>query len=156
MAPLIFLIVVLVAAVVLFGVMNKAPHTRHKTSRSGRSRATPRTVAHLDRVTFATRWSTVLTMSRGTGNDLRNAVAEADKLLDQALKQQGLSGSTMGDRLKSARGRFAGERDTYDALWRAHKLRNALAHEVGFDLVPSQAREAIADFERALRHLGAL
>jgi hypothetical protein len=61
----------------------------------------------------------------------------------------------MGERLKSARPRFA-DRGLYDALWRAHKLRNALAHEVGFDLVPSQAKEALRDFERGLKYLGAL
>jgi hypothetical protein len=42
------------------------------------------------------------------------------------------------------------------AVWRAHKLRNTLAHELNFDLVPSQAHEALADFERGLRELGAL
>jgi hypothetical protein len=71
------------------------------------------------------------------------------------MRQSGLSGDTMGERLKNARGRFP-DRSIYDGIWRAHKLRNALAHEVGFDLVPSQAKEALSDFERGLRALGVL
>jgi hypothetical protein len=104
---------------------------------------------------MAERWSTIQAMAAGGGNGLRAAVSEADKLMDQALRQQGLPGETMGDRLKAAKGRFSSY-DIYDGIWSAHKLRNALAHEVGFDLVPSQAKEALAQFERALKDLGVL
>jgi hypothetical protein len=71
------------------------------------------------------------------------------------MRSSGLSGDTMGDRLKNARSRFA-DRSIYDGVWRAHKLRNALVHEVGFDLVSTQAKEALSDFERGLKTLGAL
>jgi len=43
-----------------------------------------------------------------------------------------------------------------EAVWQAHKLRNHLAHEVGFEITPSHAREAIAAYQRALKDLGAL
>lgn len=112
-------------------------------------------MTRLDRTQIADRWATIQAMAAGGGNGLRTAVSEADKLVDHVLRQQGLSGETMGERLKAARTRFS-DRQVYDGLWRAHKLRNALAHEVGFDLVPSQAQEALSDFERALRTLGAL
>jgi hypothetical protein len=70
------------------------------------------------------------------------------------MKQSGIPGDTMGDRLKNARKSF--DRNTYDNVWRAHKLRNTMAHEISFDLVPSQVREALSDFERGLRELGVL
>jgi hypothetical protein len=149
-----FLIVALVAGIVLIAVIDglgKRP--RGRRSGGGRSYGpAPR----LDRSQIASRWATIQAMaSDGGGNGLRQAVSEADKLFDQVMRQSGLSGDTMGERLKGARGRFP-DRGVYDAVWRAHKLRNALAHEIGFDLVPSQAREALSDFERGLRTLGAL
>ena len=94
-------------------------------------------------------------MAAGGPAGLKNAVAEADKLFDHALRMSGAYGDTMGERLKNARPRFS-DYATYDRVWRAHKLRNSLAHDVGFDLVPSQAREALGDFERGLKDLGAL
>jgi hypothetical protein len=91
-------------------------------------------------------------MAQGNGSQLRDAVSEADKLLDYALKHSGVRGETMGERLKNSRSRFS----SIDTIWTAHKLRNALAHEADFDLVPNQAREAITDFKRGLQDLGAL
>jgi hypothetical protein len=82
-------------------------------------------------------------------------VSEADKLFDHYLLQTGLARSSMGERLKAARPRFSSY-EIYDAVWKAHKLRNALAHDVGFDLVASQARQAVADFGRGLKDLGGL
>jgi hypothetical protein len=157
MAPLVFLVIVLLTGVILFGVVSNTPRRGHGRRHPGRpAGASNRSVGpRLDRSQFAARWAVIQTMAAGSGNDLREAVSEADKLLDQALKQSGLSGDTMGDRLKSARARFS-DRSINDGAWRAHKLRNALVHEVGFDLIPSQAREAIRDFERALRDLGVL
>ena len=81
--------------------------------------------------------------------------AGVDRLDEAALKQLGIPGQTMGDRLKSGRSHFANY-ETYNSVWRAHKLRNSLAHDVGFDLVVSQANDALHDFEKGLKELGAL
>ena len=156
-----FLILALVAGFVLMAVI-EGGGKRGRGSRKGRSswggsrsnsssnyRPTP---TRLDRSQIAARWATIQGMSADGGNGLRQAVSEADKLLDQVLRQSGASGDTMGERLKSFQGRFS---DT-NSVWRAHKLRNALAHEVGYDLVPGQAKEALRDFERAIRDLGGL
>jgi hypothetical protein len=66
-----------------------------------------------------------------------------------------LPGDTFGERLKGGRQRFS-TYGVYDAIWRAHKLRNSLAHDLGFDLVVSQVTEALSDFERGLRDLKAI
>lgn len=151
-----FLIAALVAGFILMGLIDnlgKSGHNRRsRPGRSGGSNGFRPTPARLDRDQIAARWATIQGMAAGGGNGLRQAVSEADKLLDHVMRQSGASGETMGERLKSFQGRF---KDT-NSVWRAHKLRNALAHEVGYDLVPSQAKEALADFERALRDLGAL
>ena len=104
----------------------------------------------VDREFVARKWSEIEGMT--SGGSLRTAVSEADKLLDYALKQSGARGETMGERLKSSGRRFS----NINAIWSAHKVRNALAHEADFDLVPAQAREAVAAFKRGLQDLGAL
>jgi hypothetical protein len=145
--PFIILLVLLAAAIMLYAVMvggGKKGQRRRSSSRSY--------TGHIDSSELRIRWQTVLATSQTGASGLKSAINEADKLLDYAMRQKGYPGETMGERLKSA-GRDLTNRD---ATWRAHKLRNALAHEVAFDLVPSQAKEALADFERALRDLGAL
>jgi hypothetical protein len=150
----IFIIVALVGGVILLALISGGGRSKGRRASYHRGSGS-HTVPHMDRTQVATRWATIEAMAAGGGNGLRQAVTEADKLLDHALRQQGLTGENMGARLKSAKPRFS-DYAAYDATWRAHKLRNALAHEVGFDLVPSQAKEALADFHRALRELGAL
>jgi hypothetical protein len=109
----------------------------------------------VDATEVRARWQTI-TATAGTGaSGLKSAINEADKLFDYVLKQLGMSGDTMAERLKASRTRFAEYAD-YDGVWRAHKVRNALAHDIGFDLVPSQARDALHDFEQGLKALGAL
>ncbi len=84
----------------------------------------------------------------------KQAVLEGDKLVDQALRELLIPGITFGDRLRAAEFRF--NRDLYQHLWIAHKLRNQIAHEVGFSLVKQDAEGATAAFGDALRSLGAL
>jgi len=146
-----FLIIVLVAAVLIYGVIIAGGAARGRTGRPQRgTRKSDR--PRFDRALVAERWRTIHAMSLGGGNGLRQAVSEADKLLDYAMKAQGYSGETMADRLKQAQGNLSDR----NAVWNAHKLRNALAHEVGFDLVASQAQGALGAFERGLKDLGAL
>lgn len=80
------------------------------------------------------------------------AVIEGDKLLDKAMIEMGIPGKTMGDRLKRAGEKFT---DT-NAVWRAHKLRNVIAHEEDFDLSYRQASSAVAIYKQALKDLGAI
>lgn len=94
-------------------------------------------------------------VSLGGDSRYKNAVIEADKLVDYALKSRGVVGETMGDRLKNAKGKFPKYAD-YDNLWFAHKVRNSIAHEAGHDVVVSEVKRAIEAFRVALKILGAL
>lgn len=136
-------ILIIGAGLLLLTLMSKSAKTPVK--RSNR-------VGSIDYELVSQRWATIEQMAGGGGNGLRNAVSEADKLLDYAMKQSGVSGETMAERLKRSESRLSNKQ----AVWNAHKLRNHLAHEVSFDLVPSQAREAIQALGQALRDLGAL
>lgn len=61
---------------------------------------------------------------------MKAAVIDLDTLLDHVMKNSGLSGQTMGERLKAAHSVF--ERPMYDEIWTAHKMRNQLVHEPSF------------------------
>lgn len=80
------------------------------------------------------------------------AVLNADKLLDHALKEKGIKGETMGDRLKSAKNLFTNRNN----VWSAHKLRNRIAHESDAKVTYDAARHALGDFKRALKDVGAI
>lgn len=77
-------------------------------------------------------------------------VVEADKILDEALRMLGYTGS-LGDKLKAAGARFK----NLDAVWTAHKLRNKLVHELDTKPSDKEVDRAIDAFHKALTDLGA-
>lgn len=79
-------------------------------------------------------------------------IIEADKLLDKAMHEVGIPGKTMGDRLKRSGDRFS----DINAVWRAHKLRNAIAHESDLEIGYKQASTALSIYKQALKDLGAI
>jgi hypothetical protein len=79
-------------------------------------------------------------------------VLNADKLLDQALKERGVKGETMGERMKLLQTTWSNA----NAVWGAHKLRNQVAHESDVQLSYDLARRALAGFKQALRDVGAI
>lgn len=79
-------------------------------------------------------------------------IINGDKLLDKAMVEMGIAGKTMGDRLKKAGSRFS----NLNAVWRAHKLRNAIAHETDLEISYKQASNALQIYKQALKDLGAI
>ncbi len=79
-------------------------------------------------------------------------VLDADKLLDQALKDRGAPGETLGERMKNSKELFSDR----NGIWSAHKLRNAIAHESDVKVSYSQARQALSQFKKALKDVGAI
>lgn len=76
-------------------------------------------------------------------------IIEADKVLDLALKLTGFEGTT-GEKMKKAGPRFSDQ----NGVWRAHKLRNTVAHELHAKIKPAEAADAMKHFKQALRDLG--
>ena len=105
----------------------------------------------VDRNLVKNKWVEVGQMMRDGGPaNYRQAIMEADKLVDMVLRSK-VPGDTMGERLKNARGLF--HQHTYDRLWTAHKIRNKLAHEAEFEGLSSDAKTAVRNFEKALKEL---
>jgi hypothetical protein len=82
-------------------------------------------------------------------NDWRQAIIEADIILEEMLDKMGYDGVTIGDKLKVIeRSDFI----TLDRAWSAHKVRNQIAHDgSNFKLTREIAEKTIKDFEEVFR-----
>ncbi|MEK7600379.1 MAG: hypothetical protein AAB463_00240 [Patescibacteria group bacterium] len=103
---------------------------------------------------FQARWDEIMRhMGSPQEAQWKLAIVEADTLLDLALTRAGFPGSSIGDRLmRITDGQLLG----LDDVWGAHKIRNRIAHDIGFTLSYAQMRSALSAYERALRDLGAI
>ena len=99
-----------------------------------------------DQRMFIERWQQVTV---GFKNNPAKRVLDADKLLDFAMSRKGFSGS-MGEKLKKADHYFS----RIQEVWYAHKLRNRIAHEVGYEVSEREAVDALSKFKLALQELG--
>lgn len=135
------LLVIIVFAVMMAGYFLYLTRPQKKTKSGGR----------VDLSVVPVKWTEIQAMmAQGGPASFRQAIMEADKLVDMVLKSK-VRGETMGERLKNARNLFP--RDAYNKLWIAHKIRNKIAHEADFEGLASDARLAIRGFERALKEL---
>lgn len=75
-------------------------------------------------------------------------IMQADIVLHQALKTAGYNGTT-GEMLKQSGARLSDE----NAVWRAHKLRNNIAHEPGLNVSDKQTAAAMKSFRKAINDL---
>jgi hypothetical protein len=86
---------------------------------------------------------------RGDENDLKVAVIEADKLLEEALRESAVRGSSLGDRLKNLK---PNQFPHLDEVWQAHRLRNDIVHQPTFKLKRDLAERALKIYEEALKN----
>lgn len=92
------------------------------------------------------RWSQIMgLMSSASESDWRRAVIEADIMLGQLLTERGFVGADIGEQLRGAsRAHFS----TLDSAWDAHRVRNQIAHEPGYQLSIRDAQSAIDNYRR--------
>lgn len=114
------------------------------------TRRSPRT---LDIEKYRSRWMSIETrLKRDEENSHVVCILEADKLLDQALRDRGLAGNTMAERMKQCQGKWTNG----NGVWAAHKLRNRLAHEADAKVDYERARQALVAYKQGLKDLGAI
>jgi hypothetical protein len=106
----------------------------------------------MSREQIAARWKEIRKTSEQGVMGAKLAIMEADTLLDAGLKSMMMPGETLGERLKVACYKYPHLRD----VWPAHKLRNSLAHEATFQISARQAKQALDQFERALKVLNVM
>lgn len=87
-------------------------------------------------------------------NDWRQAIIEADVMLDDVLRRAGFPGNGVGERLQSA---DPSNFTTLQYAWDAHKVRNQIAHEgTAFQISQTIAQRAIAQFEAVFREFAVI
>jgi len=101
------------------------------------------------------RWKHISALIDGeTASQWREAIIEADIMLDDLLSRQGYIGDGVGEKLKSIE---SAELHSLHEAWDAHKVRNQIAHEgSAFDLQEALARRTIAHYENVFRELKAI
>ena len=107
----------------------------------------------LDVQKYQKRWLTIeQQLKRDEPSSYHMSVLSADSLLDHALKERGVQGATMGERMKQMQQKWSNANN----VWTAHKLRNQIAHEPDVALDYAGARRALAAFKQALKDVGAI
>jgi len=132
-----FLAAVLILAAILFAVIT----------------LTKKSAPKLNVDKYRSRWMTIeQQLKRDEAMTHQMCVLSADTLLDQALKDRGVSGATMGERMKQMQQKWTNA----NAVWSAHKLRNQIAHEPDVRVDFDSSRRALAAFKQALKDVGAI
>jgi len=97
------------------------------------------------------RWQEVLKKFKiGTNESSVLAIIEADSLIDFILKEIGITGLDMGERLKSIKKE---QLPCLDELWNVHKLRNRIAHEHGFSISQKETNDVLKIYQKVLKEL---
>jgi len=88
-------------------------------------------------------------MNSANENDWRQAIIEADIMLDSMLTKIGYDGDTVAEKLKNVE-----ENDfvTLNKAWEAHKIRNRIAHDGSkFKINREEAERVIDLFEQVFK-----
>ncbi len=101
------------------------------------------------------RWQHIqMLLEGGSASGWREAITEADILLDDVLSQRGYVGDSVGDKLKQV---DRGDLSALDDAWEAHKIRNRIAHDgSAFELSETLAHRTIQRYEAVFREWRAL
>lgn len=102
---------------------------------------------------YQTKWLEIEnSVTRDNAASWQLAIMNADKLLDQALRERRFRGQTMGERMKSAQKTWKNA----NHVWGAHKIRNQLAHEVNANVTYDITLRSLSAFKQGLKDLGAI
>lgn len=101
------------------------------------------------------RWQHIESLADGaSASEWREAIIEADIMLDDALARRGYVGDGVGEKLKAVE---PSEFGTLQDAWEAHKVRNLIAHEgSAFNLSEELTRRTIARYAAVFRELKAI
>ncbi|MDB5238908.1 MAG: protein of unknown function with transrane region [Candidatus Parcubacteria bacterium] len=79
-------------------------------------------------------------------NDWKQAILEADTMLDKILNSLGYQGSSIGEKLKRVQ---PGEFKSVQEAWDAHKVRNQIAHDgAAFQVTHHLANHTIQQYRK--------
>ncbi len=130
---IIFVVIVLVLAIVLFALLT----LKQKT-------------VQIDKQKYRSLWLKIENeLKKEDEKTYQLAILNADKLLGKALEEIGVVGKTTGERMKKYTPKFSKP----NGIWMAHKLRNKIAHETEIKLNYDQTVLALGFFKQALKDM---
>lgn len=95
------------------------------------------------------RWERIVSLvNSSNSSDWKVSIFEADVILDEMLIGMGYAGDNLGERLKAVE---PSDFLTLQSAWRAHKVRNSLAHDGAYVLDQREAKRVIAWFEEVFK-----
>jgi hypothetical protein len=95
---------------------------------------------------MARRWNDAMQhVESENPNDWKQAIMEADIILDDLLTKMGYHGESIGEKLKRV---ATGDMKSLNEAWEAHKVRNQIAHEQGFTLNHHEAKNVIGMYRK--------
>ncbi len=107
------------------------------------------TFRKIDWLEIEGRWRTVQELGQSSAQtDTKQALIQADILIDSIMKQAGVAGTTFGERLKNLKEIMP--KHIYQKLWQAHIKRNELVHEAGSFVAEWEKTTHLAAFEQAI------
>ncbi len=145
----IFLIAVFIVALVNYWPM--APRVKFAHTRPP---VRTRKVRFVKDPAIAQHWGMILNrVKSGTQDAMKYSILEADVLVDHFLKKVGFAGDHMADRLTQI---IPENVPSLERVWKAHRLRNELAHTPGATVAVEETKEALMAYRDFLVELGAL
>lgn len=101
------------------------------------------------------RWQHIESLVDGAGaSQWREAIIEADIMLDDILARNGYAGDGVGEKLKAVE---PSEISSLQDAWEAHKVRNQIAHDgSAFNLSEELAHRTIARYANVFREFKAI
>lgn len=103
---------------------------------------------------FREHWQDILKKTETESTEsYKLAIIEADALVDDVLKRLQYQGEHMADRLA----RLSPQDFTsIDRLWKAHRMRNEIAHTPGFTISQKEAKRVLDDYQSFFHEVGLL
>jgi len=96
------------------------------------------------------RWKHIQELIKSyNASDWRQAIIEADIMLEEMVDKMGYQGNTIGEKLKSVE---KSDFITLDKAWSAHRIRNQIAHDgSAFKLTREVAERTIKEYEMVFK-----
>ena len=87
----------------------------------------------------------------GKEAELKLAIIEADRVLDEVLKVAGYKGETMAERMEQV---TPAQLANIEKVWRAHKIRNRIVHESDYKISQQEVLEVLDAYKKAFQEFG--
>jgi hypothetical protein len=99
---------------------------------------------------LASRWDNVVKhIESENENDWKQAIIEADIILDEILNKLGYKGESIGEKLRRVE---PADMKSLNDAWEAHKVRNAIAHDgSGFTISHHEARRIMNLYKKVFQ-----